>query len=119
MAGGADLNAAGRRRLLALVAVVLLAHVLALQALSRWLSPGSLLRPMAEPMYTRLLQPQQAVPPPAAAAPLAVATPAPPRRMQATPSVPRRATRTVAAPEPAPAAGPGAAARGRGGCDSA
>ncbi|HYD77891.1 DUF3108 domain-containing protein [Ramlibacter sp.] len=104
MAGGADLNPAGRRRLLALVAVVLLAHVLALHALSLWLSPGSLLRPMAEPMYTRLLQPETPAPPPVAAAAVVVPPPAPPKRMQAAPSVPRRVTRTAAAPKPEPVA---------------
>lgn len=101
MAGRADLNPSGRRRLLALVAVVLAAHVLALHALSIWLPGHELLRPMAEPMYTRLLQPQQP-PPPAQAAQVAVAPPAPPRRMRATPSVPRKATRTTAAGEPKP-----------------
>lgn len=105
MAGGADLNPAGRRRLLALVAVVLAAHVLALHAFSLWLPGRELLRPMAEPMYTRLLEPQQP-PPPGPAAQVAVAPPAPPQRLRATPSVPRKATRTTPAaeskPEPRP-----------------
>ncbi len=102
MVGRADLNPAGRRRLLALVALVLLAHVLALHALSLWLARGESLRPMVEPLYTRVLTPQQPEAPPAAAAAIAVAPTAPPRRMRAAPSVPPEATRTLPAPGPAP-----------------
>ncbi|WBY03725.1 DUF3108 domain-containing protein [Ramlibacter tataouinensis] len=102
MVGRTDLNPAGRRRLLALVAVVLLAHVLGLHALSRWLPGGERLRAMAEPMYTRLLQPQAPEPPPAVQ--VAVAPPAAPQRMRASPSVPPKATGTLPAAEPAPEA---------------
>lgn len=102
MVGRADLNPAGRRRLLALVAVVFVAHVLGLSAVSRWLPGGDRLRAMAEPLYTRVLQPQPPQAPPAPAAQGAVARPAPPQRMQATPSVPAKATRTLPAAKPEP-----------------
>jgi len=57
MAGRSRLN--GRRgRLLALLAVVLLLHAVALQWLSHQLQQSAALRPLATPMFTRLLQQQ-------------------------------------------------------------
>src|SRR6185369_5724533 len=58
MAGSARVTAGTRLRLLALLAAVLLAHVLALQWLAEQLEQPALLRPLATPMFTRLLRPQ-------------------------------------------------------------
>jgi hypothetical protein len=99
MAGHPVLSAGTRWRLLAVVAVVLLAHIAALYGFSRWQGRLSLLKPMVEPMYTRLLEPQKP-PEPAPAVQVAREPPIPPGRMRATPSVPRQTTRT--APEPTP-----------------
>jgi hypothetical protein len=97
MAVDPGLNPRARRRLLALVAAVLLAHVAALHGFSRWQAQSSLLKPMVAPMYTRLLQPEKPPEPPQVAQ-AAPAPPVPPTRMRATPSVPPRVTKTL--PEP-------------------
>src|SRR6185369_8558204 len=91
MAGSARVTAGTRLRLLALLAAVLLAHVLALQWLAEQMEQPALLRPLATPMFTRLLRPQ---------APAAVLSP--PER-QAVRARPRRSTITTV-PTPAAAA---------------
>jgi hypothetical protein len=92
MAGGARLSGGTRARLLALLAVVLVAHVLALQWLAEQLQQPALLRPLATPMFTRLLRPE---------APAAVPAAAP--EQQAVRARPRRSTITAV---PKPAASP-------------
>jgi Protein of unknown function (DUF3108) len=92
MAGGARLSAGTGARLLALLAVVLLAHVVALQWLAEQLQQPALMRPLPTPMFTRLLRPE---------APAAV--PAPPEQ-QAVRARPRRSTITsITKPAPSPA----------------
>ncbi|AMO22838.1 hypothetical protein GCM10027034_33190 [Ramlibacter solisilvae] len=89
-------------RFAALVALVILVHSLALDRLSDALEEPALLKQMATPMFTRVLQPQE--PPPVAAAPAPEAPP-PPRRAAVT-SVAKKA-----APKPAkPASKPASAA---------
>ncbi len=91
-----DLNPRERRRLLAVVALVLLLHVAALEGLLRWTAETRLLKPFVAPMYTRLLEPEApAEPPPVAAQAAPAPPPPPPARMRATPSVPAQATRTL------------------------
>lgn len=103
MAGGTRLSGHAGKQLLGLLAFVLLLHLLALQWLARQLEQPALLRPMATPMFTRLLRPQA---PPAAPAPPAV---------QAVRTRPRPATITSVAgarakPGAAAASAPAAAA---------
>jgi hypothetical protein len=109
MAVPPDLNPRERRRLLAVVALVLLLHVVALEGLLRWTAETRLLKPFVAPMYTRLLEPQAPAAPPPVVAQAAPAPP-PPTRMRATPSVPAQSTRTLPQiketappPEPPPA----------------
>ena len=90
-----DLNPRERRRLLAVVALVLLLHVAALEGLLRWTAETRLLKPFVAPMYTRLLEPEAPAVPPPVVAQAAPAPPPPPRRMRATPSVPAQSTRTL------------------------
>lgn len=92
MAGPGRLSGRSGRRWLALLAAVLLLHAAAIDWIGRQLQHTSLLQPLAEPMFTRVLQPQAPPEPP----------PAPP----AAPPPPRPAVRTVApaAAKPAPAA---------------
>lgn len=91
-----DLNPRERRRLLAVVALVLLLHVAALEGLLRWTAETRLLKPFVAPMYTRLLEPEAPAEPPPVVAQAAPAPPPPsPTRMRATPSVPAQATRTL------------------------
>jgi len=71
VAGRARLSAGAGWRLGALLATVLLVHAVALNWLSRQLEPTLLLRPLATPMFTRLLRPE---------APAPAAAPAPPRK---------------------------------------
>ena len=66
MAGRSRLSAGTGRRFAALLVVVLLAHVVALQWLARQLEPLSVLRPLATPMFTRLLRPEAPAAVPAA-----------------------------------------------------
>lgn len=83
--------------MLALLALVLLLHALALDWFARHLQQAAVLRPMPTPMLTRLLQPQAPVaPPPAAASPAARTRPTRP----AVTSI----AKTQAAPRPQPAA---------------
>ena len=100
MAGGAGLTAGAQARLLALLAVVLVAHLLALQWLTGQLEQAALLRPLATPMFTRLLQPEAPAAVPAPAEPAARARP---RRSTIT-SVPKQAAapakRAASAPVP-------------------
>ena len=91
MAGGARLNRTGLR-LLGLLALVLLVHALALHWLAGQLEQPSILRPLAPPMFTRLLQPQAP-----AAAPQPEAAPA---------AHPRRPAITSLAKSPPAAAAP-------------
>ena len=92
MAGAGRLNGRTGRRWLALLAAVVLLHVAAIDRIGRQLQHTTLVQPLAEPMFTRVLQPQAPPEPPAAPAP-----PAAP---------PRPAARTVApaVAKPAPAA---------------
>ena len=88
-------------RLAALLALVLLMHLLTLQWLARQLQPISMLRPLATPMFTRLLRQE---------APVVVAAqppqppPRPPRGSSAITALPLAPnTPQVPAPEAAPA----------------
>ena len=104
MAGGAHLNGQ-RRRLLAVLAAVLLLHILAVQWLAAQLEQPGLLRPLATPMFTRVLQ--QEVP---AAAPAATVRPTarsrPHAAVRTAPPVAAAAAPEPAASEPAQAAAP-------------
>ena len=103
MAGRARLSAGAGWRLAALLATVLLVHALALTWLSRQLEQTPLLRPLATPMFTRLLRPEApaAVPAPsrkpAAARPKRPAVTAITRSADASPAAP-----AASAPEPPP-----------------
>ena len=104
MAGGTRLTPGAGKRLLALLAAVLLAHVLALQWIARQLEQPAVLRPMPTPMFTRLLLPQApaAVPAP----PPAQAVRARPRRSAITAladSGAKPPARAASAPQPEPA----------------
>jgi len=99
MAGGARLNRA-RGPLLALLAAVLLLHLFAIQWLAGQLRQGSLLRPLATPMFTRVLA--QQAPPAVPAAPAAAAAPARRPVVAATRRAPAAPQRQEAASEPAP-----------------
>jgi hypothetical protein len=107
MVGGARLSAGAGTRLLALLAIVLLAHVLALQWLARQLEQPALLKQMATPMFTRLLSAQApaAVP----AAPVTPAARARPRRPAIT-ALAAAKPPARAASQPVPAADPPAEA---------
>ncbi|MGZ5847039.1 MAG: DUF3108 domain-containing protein [Ramlibacter sp.] len=115
MAGRQRLTTGTRRGLLAVVAAVLVGHFAVLHWASGLRMETGLLRPMAPPMYTRVLAPR--APAPVAAAP-AVAAPRKPRpkpagRIAPAPSVPRTATTTTAQdtpPEPPQTAASEAAA---------
>ena len=107
MAGTGRLTGRTGRRWVALLAAVLLVHVAAIDWIGRRLQQSALLQPLAEPMFTRVLQ-QEAVSEPApAAAPPAPARPAvrsiapPAPRPAAAASEPRQAA--TAEPEPPPA----------------
>lgn len=99
-------------RLAALLAAVLLLHGLALQWLGRQLEPISALRPLAVPMFTRLLKPEApavrpAAPPPAAApAPRRAAITSLAKRAPPVAQKPAEAASapTAMTPEPAPGA---------------
>lgn len=98
MAVPPDLNRGSRRRLLAVVAVVLLAHVAALEGLSRWQAGTRLLKPMVSPLYTRILEPETPKAPPAVVAQAAPPSP-PTATIRPTPSVPAQSTRTLPQPK--------------------
>lgn len=106
MAGRAHLSPGARARLLVLLAAVLLLHVAGLEWIAMQLQQASVLRPLAPPMFTRLLEQESAAPRPPA--PVATA-PARPRRNAITsvakpgakPSAPAASeTETAAAPAP-------------------
>jgi hypothetical protein len=100
MAGGAHLKRA-RGRLLALLAAVLLLHMVAIEWLAGQLQQTSLLQPLATPMFTRVLQ-QEA---PAAVPVAAVGAGAPARRRAVASALPLPAApapeRAASQPEPA------------------
>ncbi|WP_298927770.1 DUF3108 domain-containing protein [uncultured Ramlibacter sp.] len=96
-------------RLLAIGLAVLLAHGLALDWLARQLPAASVLRSQAEPMFTRLLQPQTPPAPPASekkrpAAPVKQASPATESIAISSPAATATAAVTDAAPPPEPVA---------------
>lgn len=101
MAGGARLNRA-RLRLLGLLALVLLVHALALHWLAGQLEQPSVLRPLAPPMFTRVLQPQAPAAAPLRQQPAPAARPRRPAITSAAKSIPAQ---VAAAPEP-PASAP-------------
>jgi hypothetical protein len=120
VAGAGRLNRGARARWLALLALVLLLHALVIDWLGRELGQGALLRPLAEPMFTRVLQPEAPPEPPPAPAPvqaapatrpgissIASSQPAPKPRRAA--SAPAEAA-PPAAPEPSPEPSPPAVA---------
>lgn len=103
MAGRAQLKSGAGSRLLGLLAVVLVAHLLALDWLARHLEQPALLQPLPTPMFTRLLLPQ---------APAAAPEPQPAKPVRARPRRPAitslakqaRAPTAPAASEPVAAA---------------
>jgi len=106
------LTRGARPRWLALIALVLLLHVLAIHWIGRQLQQTALLPKMAEPMFTRLLQ-QQAPPALVAAAPVEAApAPARPQVRSVAPRAPkpRRAASQPVAPPPPVEAPPASAA---------
>jgi hypothetical protein len=106
VADPATLRSGRSRRLLALFALVLLAHAVALDWVDRQLAQSSsILRKMPEPMLTRLLEPQTPVAP--AAAPVHAAAPKGPVRpavisiaRQTKAPRPKRAASAAAEPPP-------------------
>src|SRR6185369_13674629 len=100
MAGAARLNPRAGPRLLMLLAIVLALHALTLHWLGRYLEQKSALKPLATPMFTRLLKPEAAPAPPV---PVARAAPEKPKRPAIT-SIAKPATRAkstvAAAPSP-------------------
>jgi hypothetical protein len=109
MAGGARLTRGTGARLLVLLAAVLLLHLAGLEWIATQLQQVTLLRPLATPMFTRLLQQESVAPP--APAPVAAA-PARPRRnaitavakASAKPPAPAASEAANASDEPSPAA---------------
>jgi hypothetical protein len=100
MARGAHLNRT-RRRLLALLAGVLLLHLIAIQWLASQLQQTSLLRPLATPMFTRVLQQEAPAPVPVPAA--TGAAPAKRRVVASTRPLPPAPAPEKAASQPQPA----------------
>jgi hypothetical protein len=103
VAGRARLSAGSGLRLAALLVLVLLLHIVALQWLARQLEPASVLRPLPTPMFTRLLQQEAPIAVPVQPSPPAVR--ARPKRSAITslPTSKPRAPRAVAS-GPTPAA---------------
>jgi hypothetical protein len=116
VAGGARLSAVGPgTRLAALSALVLLVHVFALRWLAEQLEQQPVLRPMATPMFTRVLQPAAITAAPVRRKPAArparshsaitaiakEARPAPPRAAASAAKPPTDAASSVMAPVPA------------------
>lgn len=87
------------RRLIAVAAAVLLLHAVALDWLAGELDYSVVLRPVADPMFTRLLKPE-AAPPPVVAAQAPARRRAPPPDVIATSSLPSPAA-PASAPQPA------------------
>ena len=108
MAGAGRLNGRTGRRWLALLAAVVLLHVAALDWIGRQLQHTTLVQPLAEPMFTRVLQPQAPPEPPAAPAPPAALPPRPAARTVA-PAVAKPAPAASAPAEAEPAPEPPAA----------
>ena len=106
MAGRARLKLRAGARLLALAAIVLLLHLMAMQWVAQQLQPLGVLPKMATPMFTRLLSPQApaapAPPPPQAIAVRPRRPAITSVREQATPAA-RAASQPAPAPVPAPA----------------
>ena len=100
MAGLARLSGAGRR-LLALLAAVLLVHALVLQWLARELEAPPRLRPLAPPMFTRVLRPATGTVPPR---PVAHIAPRPKPRRVAVAAVDSKPATPAALAASAPAA---------------
>jgi hypothetical protein len=104
MAGRSRLSIAGPRRPALLLAAVVLVHLVALQWASRQYAQASMLKPMQQALYTRLLAPQEP-PPVVAAAPAAPQRPARPSgRLQA--ASPAASPAATPAEEPRPAEQP-------------
>jgi hypothetical protein len=103
VAGRARLSAGSGLRLAALLVLVLLLHIVAVQWLARQLEPASVLRPLPTPMFTRLLQQEAPIAVPVQPSPPAVR--ARPKRSAITslPTSKPRAPRAVAS-GPTPAA---------------
>lgn len=108
MAGAGRLNGRTGRRWLALLAAVVLLHVAAIDWIGRQLQHTTLVQPLAEPMFTRVLQPQAPPEPPAAPAPPAAPPPRPAARTVA-PAVAKPAPAASAPAEAEPAPEPPAA----------
>ena len=108
MAGAHRLTSRSGRRGAALLAAVLLAHLAAVEWIGHELQATALLKPLAEPLFTRLLQ-QEAPQPPAAAATV-TAAPARPAARPVPPAAPRpaKAASEPQQPEPEPEAAPAA-----------
>ena len=107
MAGGTRLSSRAGARLPMLLAIVLVLHALALNWLARYLEQASALKPLATPMFTRLLQPEA---PTAAPVPMPRAAPAKPKRPAIT-SIAKSAAR--AKPPVAAASSPAASEQPR------
>lgn len=108
MAGAGRLNGRTGRRWLALLAAVVLLHVAAIDWIGRQLQHTTLVQPLAEPMFTRVLQPQAPPEPPAVPAPPAAPPPRPAARTVA-PAVAKPAPAASAPAEAEPAPEPPAA----------
>ncbi|HWI80593.1 DUF3108 domain-containing protein [Ramlibacter sp.] len=114
MVGARRLSPRAGRRWLALLALVLAAHLAVLDWVGRQLQQTAALRPLATPMFTRVLQQEAARTPPPAATVAAEAAPSRPAvRTIAPPAVAAKATPAASAaaaqeppPEPAEAAAP-------------
>jgi hypothetical protein len=107
MAGRARLTPDIGGRLLVLLAVVLLVHALTLQWLARQLEHAATLRPMATPMFTRVLRPSAVVVVPMPPRPAVARTLPRPKRVAVRKVAPSSAARPApAASEPASAAAP-------------
>jgi hypothetical protein len=99
-----------RRHWLALVLLVLLLHLLAIDWVGTELQQSALLPKMTPPMFTRLLQQQRPADVIAAAAPAAPAAPARPQVRALPPRPAPRPARAASQPETADAASPAASA---------
>lgn len=104
MAGTGRLTGRTGRRWVALLAAVLLAHVAAIDWIGSRLQQTALLQPLAEPMFTRVLQQQAALAPPPA--PAAAPAPARPAVRSIAPAAPKPAAAASESRQPAPAAEP-------------
>jgi hypothetical protein len=101
VAGRARLSAGAGWRLAALLAIVVLVHVLALEWFARRLEETPVLRPLATPMFTRLLRPETPVAAPAPPPPKPAAPRPKPKRPAVT-AITRPAAPAASPPEPPP-----------------